>query len=1459
MKRNSKKLLAMLLAVVLVISQIPVLASAVEEVDPMILHQPTFGEPYVEVLGEAAAYQWYYSEMKYVPYDMVGEVTEDDQVLGNATCGTWDAENGVWKSAVWDPESVDQGHYLTFHFEAELDARIFFPGFFGHVEDVFMTAKDIYSDENGTWVYICSSEESALVLSVEPTAENEFGAFSTSAVFYNLEQVDVAAEGQNKATFQLTEPDYRNLYCAVTFEDGTVLKSDSFDLGYYCYNYPNASNPTALFTWDKYITGYQWYYLETKEHTWAIDFGDNYGRYLRWGTGYWFNDEIGQYVAQTLNGTTYSPNAQLYLQKGDIVTFAMSDSYDGTATFNVYGDGGIAPYTATLENGAYIYTASENCELDFIFEDDAEFTYTITIKGIVDIYTPLEGETSNTLKSTKLGQYLCDATYKVEEDQFASSVHFELHLDFDKQPTEDAPTVTVNLPDQVKGYQWYTNETQNKTAFVTPNYIETGYPAYHWDCRFDQQTNEFYPYEGLTYIYTSFQVREGSSVKITITSDDFEGVVTINDEPLTGENGVYSYQFEYDTYCSVRIESDATIRATVQYTGDIDVAVPVEGQTTATLKAPKAGQYWCVVTDVNDREIESDSVNYDYEFTTEPTEEKPTASVTFSELVKSYQWYIKETKEYTGPITKEIADDMDFMGELQEDGSIKSTSFDAFENAVFISTGDAQIKMDIPAGATVVGMYERLEDGTFVADSLFRSLALIIYAEDSFTVNPQITYSTTEYVKVEGQTTATLTGDPTGTYYCEVEYQDGETIRSKYVHYGYSIEEEPTVDEPTIVVTSPEQVKSYQWYYSNMAKKSDTLKPEHVYKSYNLYKDSGWASIEGDGQIGIVWQLMCQPGDKLTLNLPEGMEFDVTVDGGTYENGIVTADSSYLDIVILSDAAFTLAPKWDYMAHSVDAVADQTTDTLTPSAPGYYYCVVTYQDGTELESRYLDYYQKIKVEPTDNAPIVEMMWPELVEKYEWYTVVTTEKLVTNTSSETATEYPGRPNEAVYSDGKWLLNEVYEYSWPVNLAVDAGTTLVITPVGNTAIDYVQFAQTKAELVGENYVVSLDNDANTEVVVCYKDVPVVGEDGVIVKVLIPSAGEAVSGQNANVFTGTSGTYFCKITNKDGVVYETRYITVDGYWFTQNPDKEDLAVQVNDPEKVESYQWYVYEDVEGTRTVVPENPADDEVEGWYADDIVYYDNKWYAVNGYVDYFAVEVKQGDQIIITPDASFSGDIFFRDRSSDYTVEEKDGSYIISILSDIEMLTFGLENDSREAFSFTAQVKGTKAIPKKVDGATAATLDINVTGEYFCVVTFKDGSVLMSNAAARTHKHIYTYTVKDGVITEACSCGHTATATLALDASVSLLYTGSEIKPATVACSENWVGGELTVVYANNVNAGNATASITVGGVTATITFTIVEPIPPTGDGMNVALVSCVAALALAAVLALGWDSKRKF
>jgi len=90
-------------------------------------------------------------------------------------------------------------------------------------------------------------------------------------------------------------------------------------------------------------------------------------------------------------------------------------------------------------------------------------------------------------------------------------------------------------------------------------------------------------------------------------------------------------------------------------------------------------------------------------------------------------------------------------------------------------------------------------------------------------------------------------------------------------------------------------------------------------------------------------------------------------------------------------------------------------------------------------------------------------------------------------------------------------------------------------------------------------------------------------------------------------------------------------------------------------------------------------------------------------------------------------------------------------------------------------------------------------------------------------KHSVVYDSSNNRIVETCTadCGHTATAELVLDNNVSTFYTGFAIEALKVVYSDNWQGGNLDIAYSDNVIAGTAYGSISIGGKSATQTFDI--------------------------------------
>ncbi len=140
--------------------------------------------------------------------------------------------------------------------------------------------------------------------------------------------------------------------------------------------------------------------------------------------------------------------------------------------------------------------------------------------------------------------------------------------------------------------------------------------------------------------------------------------------------------------------------------------------------------------------------------------------------------------------------------------------------------------------------------------------------------------------------------------------------------------------------------------------------------------------------------------------------------------------------------------------------------------------------------------------------------------------------------------------------------------------------------------------------------------------------------------------------------------------------------------------------------------------------------------------------------------------------------------------------------------------------------KGDITIRAKCDhsGNTSKPVDAqNGTHSFTCTVC----------QTAATEDHTLTDDASDNVITNGCSKCEYVTATATITAT-NATYDGTAQETATVAYGTGWTGDKnLTVTYANNVDAGTATASITIGGVTARTTFTI-QPKEITGAAVAI-------------------------
>lgn len=169
------------------------------------------------------------------------------------------------------------------------------------------------------------------------------------------------------------------------------------------------------------------------------------------------------------------------------------------------------------------------------------------------------------------------------------------------------------------------------------------------------------------------------------------------------------------------------------------------------------------------------------------------------------------------------------------------------------------------------------------------------------------------------------------------------------------------------------------------------------------------------------------------------------------------------------------------------------------------------------------------------------------------------------------------------------------------------------------------------------------------------------------------------------------------------------------------------------------------------------------------------------------------------------------------------GQYAFQNCNDLRTLTLGnVTSVNHSGFGIFHGVSSVNQIDLRLDHDQKA---LTKNGNYWqptgnTLDTTSNAFVGYTFRSISTHYNAaFAYTANGSTITATCDCGYSATATLSAPEGV--VYDGTEKKIATVEYSDNWHSGELAVTYTNNINIGTATASITFGGVTASVNFDI--------------------------------------
>jgi len=330
-------------------------------------------------------------------------------------------------------------------------------------------------------------------------------------------------------------------------------------------------------------------------------------------------------------------------------------------------------------------------------------------------------------------------------------------------------------------------------------------------------------------------------------------------------------------------------------------------------------------------------------------------------------------------------------------------------------------------------------------------------------------------------------------------------------------------------------------------------------------------------------------------------------------------------------------------------------------------------------------------------------------------------------------------------------------------------------------------------------------------------------------------STNGVNLDDFVSEKKGYFLT-TEGQGSAAEVK---LEPYAITTQPTTDTPKVTTNKDSDIASYSWHSQ-----ASEVVDETSAT--AQTYYNSTCT--DGVWSGTpkgsGYYIDFFKMELKAGDTLTATlVNNDYFDRIVLAGMVTGDTSIDKDGTtYVFEITAD-DTYTLGVAQamDANPTFSVVRSSVG-----DAISGQTTATLTDGTDGEtYVCKVTFKDGTVLVSDPVeyeAPVHNHSWTYSGSGNTITATCNGGGICEATnKELTIYAPLHEEVNDGKSALATLSADSIGGidELPSIQYHEMDrsnygeyigdptttaptkGGKFEASITVAGVKASVVYLI--------------------------------------
>ncbi len=256
----------------------------------------------------------------------------------------------------------------------------------------------------------------------------------------------------------------------------------------------------------------------------------------------------------------------------------------------------------------------------------------------------------------ELSSYDADSSYTITLDKYFAFLH---------QPTAEAPYAVFSWDNAE--LQWYT-ATQTLTP-VTLNNAQT--VSYDWgSSSYDSQSGwtgvACSPQGGtLDYDFFTIPLKAGESIEVELSGDYLDGVGLWNYEQ---NNGIW-YKLTDDTSYILTAESDGNYTFyTFSSTGNVTVKAncvnftfnEIDGQTDAKLKNPIINTKYACVATIEGITVTSNIFEYNYFISHQPTSAEPYVALNEKAQNAKYQWY--KLEDVIGEITDEDADPFTMHG-----------------------------------------------------------------------------------------------------------------------------------------------------------------------------------------------------------------------------------------------------------------------------------------------------------------------------------------------------------------------------------------------------------------------------------------------------------------------------------------------------------------------------------------------------------------------------------------------------------------------------------------------------------------------------------------------------------------------------------------------------------------------------------------------------------------------------